>query len=91
MPGHADSDSAVERRGRDAMLVILTGAAGAGRFPSGSFGNLYHLNAEEEPELPDYPNPKDFPHFRERFGPRGVMHSWRPIPTTPPKSRAGAG
>jgi arylsulfatase len=40
------------------------------------FGNLYHLNAEEEPELPDYPNPKEFPHFRERFGPRGVMHSW---------------
>jgi arylsulfatase A-like enzyme len=40
------------------------------------FGNLYHLNAEEEPELPDYPNPQDFPHFRERFGPRGVMHSW---------------
>src|SRR5262245_39768072 len=37
------------------------------------FGNLYHLNAEEEPELPDYPNPKDFPHFRERFGPRGVL------------------
>src|ERR1700752_5144149 len=37
------------------------------------YGNLYHLNAEEEPELPDYPNPKDFPHFRERFGPRGVM------------------
>jgi arylsulfatase A-like enzyme len=40
------------------------------------FGNLYHLNAEEEPELPDYPNPKDFPHFRDRFGPRGVMHCW---------------
>src|SRR5215472_16657317 len=39
------------------------------------YGNLYHLNAEEEPELPDYPNPKDFPHFRERFGPRGVMDS----------------
>ena len=37
------------------------------------YGNLYHLNAEEEPELPDYPNPRDFPHFRERFGPRGVM------------------
>jgi arylsulfatase A-like enzyme len=37
------------------------------------YGNLYHLNAEEEPELPDYPNPSDFPHFRERFGPRGVM------------------
>jgi arylsulfatase A-like enzyme len=40
------------------------------------FGNLYHLNAEEEPELPDYPNPKDFPHFRQRFGPRGVLHCW---------------
>ena len=37
------------------------------------FGNLYHLNAEEEPENPDYP--KD-PEFRKRFGPRGVMHCW---------------
>ena len=35
------------------------------------FGNLYHLNAEEEPELPDYP--KD-PAFRAEFGPRGVLH-----------------
>jgi arylsulfatase len=34
------------------------------------FGNLYHLNAEEEPENPDYP--KD-PAFRKRFGPRGVL------------------
>src|SRR6478609_2286315 len=34
------------------------------------FGNLYHLNAEEEPELPDYP--KD-PEFRKKFGPRGVL------------------
>jgi arylsulfatase A-like enzyme len=40
------------------------------------FGNLYHLNAEEEPELPDYPPADDFPDFRERFGPRGVIHSW---------------
>jgi arylsulfatase A-like enzyme len=40
------------------------------------FGNLYHLNAEEEPELPDYPSAGDFPNFRERFGPRGVIHSW---------------
>src|SRR5215469_12957935 len=40
------------------------------------YGNLYHLNAEEEPELPDYPNPRDFPHFRERFGPRGVLHTF---------------
>jgi arylsulfatase A-like enzyme len=40
------------------------------------FGNLYHLNAEEEPEHPDYPPAEDYPHFRERFGPRGVIHSW---------------
>jgi arylsulfatase len=37
------------------------------------FGNLYHLNAEEEPENPDYP--KD-PQFKKRFGPRGVIHSF---------------
>jgi arylsulfatase A-like enzyme len=37
------------------------------------FGNLYHLNAEEEPESPDYP--KD-PEFKKKFGPRGVIHSW---------------
>ena len=37
------------------------------------FGNLYHLNAEEQPEDPDYPlNPE----FRKRFGPRGVIHSF---------------
>jgi arylsulfatase A-like enzyme len=36
------------------------------------FGNLYHLNAEEEPENPDYPKN---PEFRKRFGPRGVLHS----------------
>jgi arylsulfatase A-like enzyme len=34
------------------------------------FGNLYHLNAEEEPELPDYP--KD-PEFKAQWGPRGVL------------------
>src|SRR5499426_995117 len=37
------------------------------------FGNLYHLNAEEDPEDPDYP--KD-PRFKEQFGPRGVLHCW---------------
>jgi arylsulfatase len=37
------------------------------------FGNLYHLNAEEEPENPDYP--KD-PEFKKKFGPRGVLHCW---------------
>jgi arylsulfatase len=40
------------------------------------FGNLYHLNAEEEPELRDYPSEKDFPNFRKNFGPRGVLHCW---------------
>src|SRR6185437_15064332 len=37
------------------------------------YGNLYHLNAEEEPELPDWPNSKEFPDFKKRFGPRGVL------------------
>ena len=37
------------------------------------FGNLFHLNAEEEPELPDYP--KD-PEFHKKYGPRGVIHSY---------------
>jgi len=40
------------------------------------FGNLYHLNAEEEPEHPDYPTDEDFPEFRSKFGPRGVIRSW---------------
>ena len=40
------------------------------------FGNLYHLNAEEEPELEDYPQPEDFPNFQQNFGPRGVLHTW---------------
>jgi arylsulfatase A-like enzyme len=35
------------------------------------FGNLYHLNAEEEPEQRTYPGPK----FKEMFGPRGVIRS----------------
>jgi len=40
------------------------------------FGNLYHLNAEEEPECEDYPDPKKFPEFAKKFGPRGVLHSF---------------
>ncbi len=40
------------------------------------FGNLYHLNAEEEPEDPDYPSDQQIPGFSERFGPRGVIHSY---------------
>lgn len=49
------------------------------------YGNLYHLNAEEEPELPDYP--KD-PAFRAKFGPRGVLDckaSDRDDPTIDPR------
>ena len=37
------------------------------------FGNLYHLNAQEEPENPDYPQD---PAFAEKYGPRGVLHTW---------------
>ena len=37
------------------------------------FGNLYHLNTEEEPEDEDYPRD---PEFKKRFGPRGVLHAW---------------
>ena len=37
------------------------------------FGNFYHLNAEEEPENPDYPKS---PKFKEMFGPRGVFHCY---------------
>lgn len=43
------------------------------------FGNLYHLNAEEEPELEDYPGDRVLPDgrtFREAFGPRGVIKSF---------------
>ncbi len=37
------------------------------------FGNLYHLNAEQEPEHPDYPQD---PEFKKKFGPRGVIKSF---------------
>ena len=37
------------------------------------FGSLYHLNAEDEPEHPDYPKN---PEFRKKFGTRGVIHTW---------------
>src|SRR5215469_12081083 len=37
------------------------------------YGNLYHLNAEEEPELPNWPSEKEYPKFNEMFRPRGVM------------------
>jgi len=40
------------------------------------FGNLYHLNAEEEPENVDYPTDEEVPGWSERFRPRGVLHCW---------------
>jgi hypothetical protein len=40
------------------------------------FGNLCHLNCEEEPERANYPSEKEFPEFKKRYGPRGVIHSW---------------
>jgi arylsulfatase A-like enzyme len=40
------------------------------------YGNLYHLNAEEEPESVNWPKPEEFPAFNERVRPRGVIHSW---------------
>lgn len=43
------------------------------------FGNLYHLNAEEEPENEDYPTDLVLPSgktFLEQYGPRGVIKSW---------------
>ena len=39
------------------------------------FGNLYHLNAEEEPEELDYPGQKN-PEYKKKYGPRGVLHAW---------------
>jgi arylsulfatase len=40
------------------------------------YGNLYHLNAEEEPEMDDYFPEKDFPNLKGLIGPRGVIHSF---------------
>lgn len=40
------------------------------------FGNMYHLNAEEEPENPDYPTQEEAPLLRQALLPRGVIHSW---------------
>jgi arylsulfatase len=51
------------------------------------FGNLYHLNAEEEPQELDYPGQKS-PEYKQKFGPRGVLHTWATNtddPTTDPK------
>ena len=51
------------------------------------FGNLYHLNAEEEPEELDYPGQKN-PAYKQKYGPRGVLRAVATNvddPTTDPK------
>lgn len=51
------------------------------------FGNLYHLNAEEEPEQLDYPGQKN-PEYTKNMGPRGTFHTWatdKDDPTDDPK------
>jgi arylsulfatase A-like enzyme len=51
------------------------------------FGNLYHLNAQEEPEELDYPGHKN-PAYLEKFGPRECLHTWATSvddPTIDPK------
>jgi arylsulfatase len=51
------------------------------------YGNLYHLNAEEEPEQLDYPGQKN-PDYQAAVGPRGVLHAWATDvddPTVDPK------
>jgi arylsulfatase A-like enzyme len=51
------------------------------------YGNLYHLNAEEEPEELDYPGQKH-PAYKDKYGPRGVLHTWATNvddPTVDPK------
>ncbi|RMI14353.1 arylsulfatase [Cellulomonas triticagri] len=40
------------------------------------FGNLYHLNAEEDPEQDDFPDAEEFPRLHAVYQPRGVLHCW---------------
>jgi len=51
------------------------------------FGNLYHLNAEEEPENEDYPKN---PEFLKKYGPRDVIHSWAQADGTQKIEETGA-
>jgi arylsulfatase len=54
------------------------------------FGNLYHLNAEEEPELPDYPPAADFP-SGTGSAPAACCIAGLPTPMTRPSIRGGGG
>ena len=55
------------------------------------YGNLYHLNAEEDPEHPDYPTEAELPRLRPQITPAASSTAGRPTPTTPPSSPAGGG
>ena len=55
------------------------------------FGNLYHLNAEEEPEHPDYPTARSSRTSGSGSGRAACCTAGRPTRTTPPRTRAGAG
>ena len=65
--GEVDWSGRISGCGDEMMRVMLPTVHGFDEW----LGNLYHLNAEEEPENVDYP--KD-PAFKAKFGPRGVMH-----------------
>ena len=53
------------------------------------YGNLYHLNAEEEPELPNYPPAEDFPHSANGSPRVGCCTAGPRTPTIPPNIRGG--
>ncbi|AOY80215.1 arylsulfatase [Moorena producens JHB] len=53
------------------------------------YGNLYHLNAEEEPENEDYPPEGEYPAFDDNFRPRGVIHSYADNPIQPEACEEG--
>jgi arylsulfatase A-like enzyme len=55
------------------------------------FGNLYHLNAEEEPENPDYPRPPQYPNFASASARAACYTPSLPIRTIPPRIRALVG
>ena len=52
------------------------------------FGNLYHLNAEEEPENSDYPKPPEYPNFKARLARAASCTASRQTRTIPRKTRA---
>src|SRR5258705_811330 len=65
------------RRGSsERTTLVISISTSQRRTVSTSFLGTYHLNAQEEPERPNYPSEKEFPNFKKKFGPRDVVHSW---------------